>query len=199
MFPKNCSVLKVVFIVFDIFKLDVPWPGWLDNTWEPKHWEATKTSQGPSRHSPLIFKDNKQKGTFQLQCTLVSDFLFPLLIWKLYIYIFDWFPRVLAFPQRNFSPCRLFTSVVFATQRALMFKQSKLPNMRLRKYIKHLNIFIVSLLRSYRFERATWPVSILKNPTLWTNWRQQIKYTQGQQSCVNLIFSSPFGDPKKCL
>ena len=103
---------------------------------------------------------------------------------------------MLAFPQRNFPPCRLYTSVVFATQRSWMFKQSKLPNMRLRKHIKHLNIFIVSLSRSYRFERATWPVSILKNPTLWTIWRQQIKYTQGQQSCVNLIFSATFGDPK---
>ena len=103
---------------------------------------------------------------------------------------------MLAFPQRNFPPCRLYTSVVFATQRSWMFKQSKLPNMRLRKYIKHLNIFIVSLSRSYRFERATWPVSIPKNPTLWPIWRQQIKYTQGQQSCVNLIFSATFGDPK---
>ena len=66
-----------------------------------------KTSQGPSRHSPLIFKDNKQKGTFeQLQFILVNDFLFPLL--KVNLYIFEWFPRVLAIPQRD-----IFHPVVF--------------------------------------------------------------------------------------
>ena len=124
----------------------------------------------------------------------MSDFLFPLLKVNLYIWMIS--QSACYSTTRYFPPCRLYTSAVFATQRAWMFKQSKLPNMRLRKYLKHVDISIVSLSHSNRSERATWPVSILKNHTLWTIWRQLIKYTQGQQSCVNLIFFATFGDPK---